>query len=314
MKHLFLRFEIIVIFLLVMLSSGSAFSQQLLVATGSEKGTYNAEFNEINKFCANDLVLVGRKTSGSVENLNLLLANKVNAAWVQSDLLYRRSRTEDLGSVKTLLAMHPEQLHFVTLAAGFKEGGYIGFGGKTVHLEEISQLSGRRIGASGGSVETAKQVRLDSEIKFDIVEYPTNEAALAAIGGKDGVDAVLMVVGAPSASISALGRKYSLIAVGEANAKKLAGAYKPAVISYSELGASGVPTVAIDSLFITREYKTAKMQNSLATLRNCVLEKLDEIKETTGTHPAWQNVKADNKGKWPWYNLPEPMKASAKSK
>lgn len=34
------------------------------------------------------------------------------------------------------------------------------------------------------------------------------------------------------------------------------------------------------------------------------LRKQDEIKETTGTHPAWQGVSADNKGNWPYYDLP----------
>lgn len=34
------------------------------------------------------------------------------------------------------------------------------------------------------------------------------------------------------------------------------------------------------------------------------LADLDEIKETTGTHPAWQGVRADNRGMWPYYELP----------
>ena len=36
----------------------------------------------------------------------------------------------------------------------------------------------------------------------------------------------------------------------------------------------------------------------------CATASLDDLKENTGTHPAWQFVDGGNRGKWPWYDLP----------
>lgn len=87
-------------------------------------------------------------------------------------------------------------------------------------------------------------------------------------------------------------------------AERLKGVYRPARLNYAKMGAAGVPTVATDALFVTREYKTAKMVDSLSRFRGCALSKIDELKETTGTHPAWQRVDPANRGKWAYYDLP----------
>jgi hypothetical protein len=80
------------------------------------------------------------------------------------------------------------------------------------------------------------------------------------------------------------------------------------------MGAAGVPSVQVGALFVTREYKTEKMTTSLARFRSCALDKIDELKETTGTHPAWQAVEASDKGKWPWYELPSVTAARTSKK
>jgi hypothetical protein len=43
---------------------------------------------------------------------------------------------------------------------------------------------------------------------------------------------------------------------------------------------------------------------SLAALRGCFKNKVDELSETTGTHKKWAAVNADNTGKWSYYELP----------
>jgi hypothetical protein len=70
------------------------------------------------------------------------------------------------------------------------------------------------------------------------------------------------------------------------------------------VNAAGVTTVATDALFVTREYKTPAMVNSLAKFRACALAKVLELQETTGSHPAWQGVDPANRGKWAWLELP----------
>jgi len=88
--------------------------------------------------------------------------------------------------------------------------------------------------------------------------------------------------------------------------------YNPTRVTYAKLNnGSGVDTIATDALLVTREYKTPAMVNGLAALRKCAITSLDDLKETTGTHPKWQAVDSANKGKWAWYQLPEATPAPA---
>lgn len=242
-------------------------------------------------------------STGSNENLDRLVGNQANMGFVQTDVLYRRARTENLGGIKTLLALHPESLHFVVRNEVLSQGGVMGIGAKEYTLSTIEHLAGRKLAAAGGSVETAKQVKTDSDIGFQIVEAPNNGDAKKMLDSKQ-VDAVLFVGGVPLGDVAALGAGYKLLSVPQPVAEKLKGAYRPTRITYRGMKAEGVATVGTDALLVTREYKTPAMQQSLAKFRSCVLSKLDEIKETTGTHPAWQTVEADNRGKWSYYELP----------
>lgn len=279
-----------------------AYTQTTLkVATGSTKGTYSAMFREIYQVCGSDVGMVEVPSSGSQENINQLVGNQVNAAFVQSDVLYLRSRTEELGNVKTLMALHPEQVHFVAKADTKVGGNLVGMG--KVPLTDITQLVEKKVGAAGGSSVTSQVIRLQSEIAYSTVIYDTNDAAKKALDeGK--VDAVLFVGGAPLGAVAGLGADYRLLSIPPATIEKLKGVYKPARLNYPKMGAAGVTTVSTDALFVTREYKTDKMVQSLARFRACALGKVEELKETTGTHPAWQAVDPGNKGKWPYYELP----------
>lgn len=291
----------------VLAFAGAAQAQQLKVATGSATGTYSKMLKEMNGQCSETgIVVMEQNTSGSMENVNLLVGNQVNGAFVQTDVLFYRGRTEDLSNVKTLVALHPEEVHVVARAvSGLKEGGKFGFGAKEVVLTNVNDLAGRTVVAWGGSVVTAQVIRLQSELSFNVIEVKDAKEAMAALDSGT-AQAVIAVGGAPLGFVSALNANYKLLQFPEATQGKLKGVYRPARLNYNNLGAAGmgVNTVATDAIFVTREYKTEKFTNSLAALRSCVLNKLDELKETTGTHPKWQAVDASNKGKWAWYELP----------
>lgn len=282
----------------------TAHAQQLRIATGKAGDTYSSMLRQISARCAGDVSMVEVPSTGSNDNINQLVGNQVNAAFVQSDVLWLRSRTEDLADVKTLLALHPEQVHVVALAnSGIKEGGTLGIGAKTVVLNDITSLAGRNVGAAGGSLVTAQVIRLQSEIPFQVVPMENGDAVLAALQtGK--IAAAFFVGGAPLGTVNKLGPEYKLLSIPAPVMEKLKGVYRPARLNYQRMNAAGITTVATDALFVTRQYKTPKMTQGLAKLRQCTLASVDELKETTGTHPAWRYVDPANKGKWAWYELP----------
>lgn len=278
-------------------------AQTLKVATGSAKGTYAAMFKELIAVCGPEVAMVEVPSTGSMDNINQLVGNQVNAAFVQSDVLYLRARTEELGNVKTLLALHPEQVHLVARAAsGIKEGGVMGVGGKEVVLTDLTSLANRRLGAAGGSTVTAQVIRLQSEVPFQVLSFDSNDLLIKALA-EGRVEAAIFVGGAPLGAVANLGPQFKLLSITPAIAERLKGVYRTSRLNYPKMNAAGVPTVSTDALFVTREYKTAKMTASLARFRSCALSKVDELKETTGTHPAWQGVDPGNKGKWPYYDL-----------
>ncbi len=296
--------KIVVLIMVCILCAFGAQAQQLRVATGTPKGTYSTELKEMQEMCGSEVAMVPVESTGAVENLDLLAnENKVNIAFVQSDLLYRRAKTQDLGAIKTLLALHREQLHFIVRNEVLKKGGVLGVGGTEYRLTSVEQLTGLKLAAGGGSMETARQFRLDSEIPFNVVEVKDADAALAALAAKN-VEAALLVGGAPLGNVQTLGKGYTILAVPPAIADKVKGAYRPDRVTYNSMGVQGVRTVSVDALLVTREYKTDKMRSALGRFRQCVLAHLDELKETTGKHPAWQSVDAANHGTWNWYDLP----------
>ena len=304
MKKLFIAIAAVAI-------AGSAMAQsQLKVSTGSASGTYSRMFKEFQGVCKDQIMQIEMNSTGSVQNMDRILGNEVNAAIVQTDVLFYRARNEDLSGVKTLFALHPEEVHVVTPAVSpIKSGGVAGIGAKPIQINTVQDLAGKNVVAWGGSVVTAQVIRLQSEIAFNVLEVADFKQAKAMIDKGDAA-AIVMVGGQPMADIQALGREYKLVSFPEAVVGKLKSVYVPAKLNYSNMGqgGSGVASVATEALFVTRAYKTPKMQTSLAALRGCFRDSVAELSETLGTHKKWQAVNVESTGKWSFYELPEVAK------
>lgn len=290
-------------------STAFAQAEPFEVATGDSKGgsTYSQMYREFAQRCSSMMPLRERETTGSVQNVSLLTGNQVKGAFVQTDLLFFTKMTDEakVANVKTLFAMHPEQLHFVARADVKKEGGYLGgrLGGKEVSFNTIADLKGRAVGAVGGSVTSARVFSAQSGLNFAVQEFATNDLLkVALLEGK--VDTVLVVGGAPHKLVESLDARFRILPVDAATVTKVAGVYSPAKLSYSNLGAAGVPSVSTQALFVTRTFRSAETQQQLADLRACFVKQLPNIQDAAKSHPAWQRVNELDKGKWAWYELP----------
>lgn len=287
--------------------SGAAMAQtQLKVSTGGNTGTYSRMFKEFQNVCKDQIMQIEMPSKGSIENMDRILGNEVNAAIVQTDVLFYRARNEDLGNIKTLFALHPEEVHVIAPSVSpIKTGGVAGIGAKSVQFNTVSDLAGRAVAAWGGSVVTAQVIRLQSEVNFTVAEVADFKTAKAALD-KGEVAAIIMVGGQPMADVQTLTNAYKLLPFNEAMIGKLKSVYVPAKLNYSGMGqgGSGVQTIATEALYVTRAYKTPKYVESLAALRGCFKANVNELAETTGTHKKWAAVNPDNTGKWSYYELP----------
>lgn len=273
------------------------------VATGGAKGTYSSMFGEMKKTCpSSELNLIEVNTTGSNDNLNMLAGNQVNAVFTQTDVLFFRSQVDDMSKVRTLFALHPEEVHVISATAGKLEGSTFGIGGTRTVFTDVQQLVGRTVAAAGGAITTANVIRLQGKVDFNVLQMQSNEQALAAVAGGQ-ADAAILVGGAPLPLVEALGSDMQLMFFSPDLQTRLGNVYRPARLSYQKMGAAGVNTVATDALFVSREYKTPKMVAGLKALRACLTQAVPELQETTGTHPKWMAVDPANHGKWEWMNL-----------
>lgn len=305
-------------------TSAMAQSTELKVATGEctkdSCSTYVNMFRELKQRCTGDLVLTEVPSKGSVESVDRLLNNELNAGIVQTDVLFWRKRNEDLNNVFTLVALHPEEVHFVApVNSGLKEGG-IGVGSiklkqTAVTINTIDQLVGYRVGAvnGSGSFVTARLIRAEGNVNYEVVPFDSSDKLKAALENGD-IQAAVYVGGAPLPAVSAYGSGYKLLSASPDLVAKLKDIYRSATLNYSALNASGIKTLATEANLVTRGYKTPKMVAALSAFRSCALAQIPEIKEATGTHKKWQAVEVDNRGKWQWYELPAAAGAAATAK
>ena len=290
---------------------------ELKVATGEcikdSCSTYVTMFRELKAQCNSDLTLTEVQSKGSVESVDRLLNNEINAGIVQTDVLFWRRRTEDLNDVKTLIALHPEEIHVVAMAnsslkqAGDGLLGQLGVNKKDVVFNTVDNLYGYKVGvvAGSGSMVTARLIRAEANVNYDVTMFPNSDTVVAALNS-GAIQAALFVGGAQLPIISAMGPQYKLLPFSPAMITALKDIYKPATLNYSNMNAAGIKSMATEANLVTREYKTPKMVAALAAFRACALNSIVTLKETTGTHKKWRAVQADNRGKWPWYELPAP--------
>ncbi|GAA5501246.1 hypothetical protein Dxin01_00978 [Deinococcus xinjiangensis] len=266
----------------------------LNVATGSPTGTYSAMFKNIGKVCTQSAYLKERGTSGSLENIDLLLSNQVSLAFVQSDVLKAKQQIDQdprVENIKALLPLHNEEVHLFSKLPVVKKNIF----GKetTTGVTSFNDLKGKRVAAWGGSLITAKVLSAKMNVPYTIVSVKDRDAAFAALNAGQ-ADAVLAVVGQPAAWVQSL-NGVNLLPINFTPA--LQGIYSPAKLLYPNLSAGSVPTVAVQSVLATRDFKTPDKKTMLLNYQKCALSKLVNLQEDEGMHPKWQEVTFKT---WPW--------------
>lgn len=299
-------------FLLSVLTAAAANAQneKLLVADASSSGTYHSMLKEISSVCSTpDSGLIIERVDlkgGATENLQALMNNEASAAFMHSDVIYAMAQSDaKYQSLFTLVALYPEEIHIIAKRnSGVKTGGTLGFGAKATEFNSLGDLKGYKLGAAGGGFLTAKILQGTGEGGFEVVQFDHGPDLLPALN--DGrVQAIVFVGGAPLKNVRDLSASdYKLLPIPEAMRAKLGGVYKPAVVTYPNLRASGIQTMSADAIILTRKYSTPKMRAPQQKFRDCFYAKLDELKETPKLHPKWQAIDPANHGKWQWYDLP----------
>lgn len=283
-------------------------SDKLILATGDLKtgSTYGVMGEELVAQCGKDDFQI-KQTSGGTENRQSLVENKINLAFLQSDMLEftKRNDAEKTKNIRTLIPLHREEIHVIVRGDVKKEGGYVfGIMADSVVFDSMSKLAGRPVGAVGGSFDTASVISAASGLNFKPVRMENNDQLKQALlEGK--LDAAIVVAGAPSKFVATLPASFRLLPLPADVTAKLvqSGLYSKAKVSYENLRANGLDTVAVQSVIATRVYRSQEMIKKLKAFRECFYAKLGDIQDARGTHPKWQDVDPDLKTGWQWYEF-----------
>ncbi len=281
---------------------------KLLIAADSSSGTYKQMVAEMQQFCSTDDLKIElfENTGGAVGNLEALTTNKVNAGFLHSDVAFASAMFDKrYNDYKTLLALYPEDIHILVLRnSKAKVGGLYGVGASTKEFNSLGDLDTFDVGAAGGGVKTMQILKGQGGANFNAISFDKGDDVLSAL--RDGkIHAAIFVGGAPLPNMEKLSwQEFKLIPVGDSIASRLSAIYRPTKLTYANLHAAQVATLAPMATLLTRVYKTKKFVDAQAAFRKCFYDHLDEMKETPGLHPKWQEVEAWDHGVWEWLSLP----------
>jgi hypothetical protein len=266
----------------------------LIVKTGSNsKSVYSQLFTEIQSVCSVP-VLQDSPASGSIQALDDLLSNQANLAFVQSDVIIGRKTIENdsqVDNVRVFMPMFTSELHIVTASTN-------------TSVNRFTDLFQKKVGAYGGSYITARILFGATNIRpFSLVQYPNEDTMIQAIKRGE-IDVGMGVAGQPVAWVKELsGREFKLVPFDRADVLGKLGSYSQANLRYPNLSATTVPTVAVRIDMITYNYKSQTKINDLTKLKKCIAAHIDDLRETTGNHPKWQEIDPNAKVKsWPMFN------------
>lgn len=306
---------ITVIAMLAISATAIAQEGKIVVAADSSSGTYAKMLGEIIGACSDDSFTIQPAqgvTGGAPGNLEALVNNKAQAAFMHSDVFLANSMADpSYARFQTLVALYPEPIHVLMLRESKSKKNLV----LTVNFNSLQDTAGFKVGAAGGGVFTARILQGQGQGGFEVVPYDKGDLVIAALNSGE-IAAAIFVGAAPLPNIEKLNpTQYKLVPIGDTIAARVATVYRPANINYKGMTSGPVKTLAPLATLMTRKYSTDAKIKAQAHLRSCFYKALPQLKDEGS--PNWQSVEETDRGVLPWYELPvvavaTPAKAPAK--
>lgn len=272
-----------------------------LVGTGDAKGTYSVMFNDLKPYC-NNVEEFKESKSGS-ESVDFLVNRSIDAAIVQADVMSYKDRTEELVSKKlrALASLHINSLHIIVLRDGVAvKGENLWNKGSVVIIENLRQLANKPVAVFGSSEYTA--IFVNERLKLNLITEKVDkyEEGLELVkAGK--VFALLAMGGKPIPWVGKLdGKIFTLANMESGDIAAMQKPYKNIQVTYPNLKIVGANTLSVNNDIIVWDYQSGKQAAKLLAFKKCLEDNLQDIKDTRGTHPSWQQVELENLDNVSW--------------
>jgi hypothetical protein len=108
------------------------------------------------------------------------------------------------------------------------------------------------------------------------------------------------------------GNTVTLANVEREDIEKLKDPYSPGKLTYKKLGVVGVNAVAVHNDLLVWDF-TGQRAQQLLQVRKFFKDNLNDIKDSRGAHPAWQDIELNTLDRVSWERF-QPAGSSAPSK
>jgi uncharacterized protein len=272
MKKMFL-----VLIICLHASMGWAFT----IATGPSDGSYFQIAQDIKNVAGKDNIDIQvLPTKGSIENIQLLGAGKVDLAIVQldalrfvSDVLKKQKDFDLFDSIKVIMNLYPEEVHVLSNKSD---------------IQTFYQLEGKRIsvGTEGGGTAITAAVLLSVYDLNATVSFDNFDDAMQKMA-QGNLDAVMFVGGAPVPFISKLDSKVHFVRLPANPA--LEEIYLRTNVGKSQYSwASGeTETYAVPASILGLDRRDQKQAAQLQQLVLAILNSADYLR--ANGHPKWKS-------------------------
>lgn len=275
----------------------------LIFKVSSAKGTYIQMAQQIQKVCPQPSLQIST-SDGQLALYNDLITNKANMGFLTAPILFGKKDIEHDTNVEKVVAVMPmyvAELHILAMRSNGQINGFTDAGNK-------------RVGTYGGAYITTRIVLSQAQIRpSNLQDYKTEDSLLGALQ-KGEVDIAFIEVGKPATWAENLdGRQFKLIPFNRPDLLGRNGFVK-ASLTYTNLTSSAVDTLGTQVYMVSQNYTGAKKVNDISALKDCIAENITTLREETGFHAKWGEVKPLNKTDWPMFQTVAAKAPKAKKK
>jgi TRAP transporter TAXI family solute receptor len=269
----------IILLLIICLHGSMAWA--FTIATGPSDGSYSQIAQDIKGVAGKENIDVQvMPTKGSIENIQLLGAGKVDLAIVQldalrfvSDVLKQHKGLDLIDSIKVILNLYPEEIHVLS---------------NNNDIQSFYQLEGKRvsIGTEGGGTAVTAAVLLSVYDIKAVVSFETFDDAIKKLE-QGNLDAVMFVGGAPVPFIGKLDSKVHLVRLPANPALEQIYVRTSLGKSQYSWAAADTETYAVPASLMGLDKKNENDAAQMQKLVLAILNSADDLR--SNGHPQWKN-------------------------
>ena len=269
------------IVLVVIICLHASMAWAFTIATGSSDGSYFQIAQDIKNVAGKENIDIQvMPTKGSLENIQLLGAGKVDLAIVQldalrlvADVLKQQKGLDLLDNIKVILNLYPEEIHVLS---------------NKNDIQTFYQLDGKRLSVgteSGGTAITAAVLSAAYDIKAT-VSFETFDDAMKKME-QGNLDAVMFVGGAPVPFIGKLDSKVHFIRLPANPA--LEQIYLRTSLGKSQYSwaAADTETYAVPASIVGLDKRNENDAAQMQKLVLAILNSADDLR--ANGHPKWKS-------------------------